>query len=259
MRNTTNASNATATEQRKQRMSIEHDPSQANATHLDERAPLSPELILTKALELADREGIDALSIRKLASELNVTHMAVYHYFRSKQEIVDRFLDLVVGELNPCDHTEEDWQDWMLVTFQRFRSSFRKHPAAVSLIGSWGAIGPAAVQVMESVLDCFRNRGKLSNELAVQGFYTLLKYTAGYCAIETITKGQGVPSERRDSERWIEGLISRYDVEEARAFPNIVECAPALGKYWSEEQFDNGIRGIILGLLEISKRDTRKS
>lgn len=239
-------------------MTTEQTSDQASGTQTDERAPLSPDLILQKALELADREGIDALSIRKLANELNVTHMAVYHYFRSKQEIVDRFLDLVVGEFDPCNHTEEDWQEWMVVTFQRFRAGFRKHPAAVALIGSWGAIGPAAVMVMESVLDCFRNRGKLSNELAVQGFYTLLKYTAGYCAIEAVTRGHETPSEQRDSERWIENSFSRYNSEEARTFPNIVECAPELGQYWREEQFDNSIRDIILGLVEAAKRDTKK-
>ncbi len=216
----------------------------------EERTPLSAELILNKALEVADRDGIGALSIRKLANELDVTHMAVYHYFRNKQEIVDRFLDLVIGEFRPTDHDEEDWQEWVLVTLQRFRASFEKHPAAVALIGNWGAVGPSAIQVTESVLGRLLNEGGLRPERAVRGFYTLLNYTAGYCAIEAVTKGETLPVAPREADRWIERAIARYDRDEIKAFPNIASCAFILGTFWSEEQFDEGIRQILRGLTE---------
>ena len=63
------------------------------------REPLTKERVLRAAVELADRGGIDALSMRKLGQELGVEAMALYRHVRNKDDILDGAIDAVVGEI----------------------------------------------------------------------------------------------------------------------------------------------------------------
>src|SRR6187431_559655 len=65
------------------------------------RTPLSRERVLQAAVELADREGPDGLSMRRLAAELGVVPMALYKHVANKDELLDGMIDVVVGEIDP--------------------------------------------------------------------------------------------------------------------------------------------------------------
>ena len=67
----------------------------------DARRALSRERILRAAVALADRDGVDSLSMRKLAQELGVVPMALYKHVANKEEMLDGMLDVVVGEIDP--------------------------------------------------------------------------------------------------------------------------------------------------------------
>ena len=71
--------------------------------------PLSKERVLQAAVELADRGGSDAVSMRKLGQELGVDAMSLYHHVRNKDDILDGIVDVVVGEIDarPAD---ADWK-----------------------------------------------------------------------------------------------------------------------------------------------------
>ena len=70
-------------------------------TGTEVRAPLTRERILRTAVELADRGGIESLSMRKLALELDVVPMALYRHVANKDELLDGIVDVVVGEIDP--------------------------------------------------------------------------------------------------------------------------------------------------------------
>ena len=73
------------------------------------RTPLSKERVLRAAIELADAEGIEALSMRRLAKELGVEAMSLYNHVANKGEILAGIIDLVAGEFDlPSD--ESDWK-----------------------------------------------------------------------------------------------------------------------------------------------------
>src|SRR5512135_623562 len=65
-----------------------------------DRARLSKQAVVQRALALADAEGLDALTIRRLATELGVTPMALYWHFRNKEELLAGLADQVWGELD---------------------------------------------------------------------------------------------------------------------------------------------------------------
>src|SRR5688500_15407241 len=73
------------------------------------RAPLSRERVLQAAIGLADQSGIDGLSMRKLAQELGVEAMSLYHYFARKEELLNAMLDSVFAEFERPDPAG-DWR-----------------------------------------------------------------------------------------------------------------------------------------------------
>ena len=73
------------------------------------REPLTKERVLRAAVDLADRGGIEALSMRKLGQELGVEAMALYRHVRNKDDILDGAIDAVIGEIE-LPRPGDDWQ-----------------------------------------------------------------------------------------------------------------------------------------------------
>src|SRR6185437_5034921 len=76
-----------------------------------ERTRLSRSAVVDRAIELADAEGVDALTIRRLATELGVTPMALYWHFRSKEELITGLADRIWGEIRTDVDPALPWQD----------------------------------------------------------------------------------------------------------------------------------------------------
>ena len=85
------------------------------------RTPLSKERVLRAAVELADREGIDALSMRRLAKDLGVEAMSLYNHVANKDEILVGMIDLVTSEVE--DPSTEGGLDWKTAIRRTTRSS----------------------------------------------------------------------------------------------------------------------------------------
>ena len=106
-------------------MTTQADP---NATS---RAPLSRERVLGAAVALADRGGIGALSMRKLAQELGVEAMSLYHHVASKEAILDGIVDVVFGEID-LPTGEDGWRAAMRQRAISAREALRRHPWALA-------------------------------------------------------------------------------------------------------------------------------
>ena len=93
------------------------------------RIPLNKERILRTAVALADADGVDSLSMRKIAEELDVVPMALYRHVANKDEMLDGMVDLVVAEIDP----PESGLDWKTAMRRRILSARRmllRHPWA---------------------------------------------------------------------------------------------------------------------------------
>src|SRR5207245_1915327 len=78
-------------------------------TTAEPRTPLNRERVLSAAVQLADREGVDALSMRRLSAELGVVPMALYKHVANKDELLDGMIDVVVAEIDP-PRSDTDWK-----------------------------------------------------------------------------------------------------------------------------------------------------
>ena len=122
------------------------------------RTPLSKERVLHAAIELADAEGIDALSMRRLAKELGVEAMSLYNHVANKDEILAGILDLVASEFELPSDTG-DWKTAMRRHAISSRDALLRHRWATSLWMSAQGGGTARLRNSDWMLRTLREAG----------------------------------------------------------------------------------------------------
>ena len=150
------------------------------------RAALSRERIVTAALELIDREGLDDFSTRKLGAVLGVEAMSIYHHFPSKQHILDALVDHAVGsvEFPPEDLPAVERLERLCYAY---RAMALRHPKLYPLLALHRTNTPAGVVFLERVLALIEpvapNDESLARQFRAVGYYltgAALDETSGY-------------------------------------------------------------------------------
>ena len=176
------------------------------------RTPLSKERVLRAAIELADAEGIDALSMRRLAKELGVEAMSLYNHVANKGEILGGIIDLVAGEFDlPSD--ESDWKLAMRRNAISSRDVLLRHRWATSIWMSQGG-GPARLRNGDWMLRTLREAG-FSPELIYHAFHILESYVLGYTLQQL-----NFPYKGEELADLAAGFLEQIPVEE---YPDLVE------------------------------------
>ena len=122
------------------------------------RLPLSKERVLRTAVDLADRGGTEAVSMRKLGQELGVDAMSLYHHVKDKDDVLDGIVDVVVGEIE-LSLPGADWKTALRRQVIAARRVMLRHPWAPRVIESRTEPGPATMRYMEAVLAIIRDGG----------------------------------------------------------------------------------------------------
>src|SRR3989475_13278205 len=115
------------------------------------RTALSRERVLDAAITLADREGIEALSMRRLGQEVGVEAMSLYNHVRNKEELLNGMVDIVFSEID-LPTAGEDWPTAMRRRAISARQALKRHPWAIGLMASPAQPGPATLRHHDSVL-----------------------------------------------------------------------------------------------------------
>jgi len=118
------------------------------------RVRLNRDRVLQAAVELADRIGIDALSMRRLAEELGVVPMALYKHVANKDELLDGMVDVIVAEIDPPDR-DLDWKAAVRLRVLSARQMLLRHPWARSVLESRTRQTPTVLDYMESTIGMF--------------------------------------------------------------------------------------------------------
>jgi AcrR family transcriptional regulator len=142
------------------------------------REPLSRERVLGAAVLLADEDGIESLTMRKLGQRLGVEAMSLYNHVANKDDLLDGVVDLVVSEIDlPADAT--DWKAAMRGRAISAQAVVSRHPWAIALIDSRESSGPARLRYFDWVIGTLRRAG-FTLELAVRAFSLLDSYVYGF-------------------------------------------------------------------------------
>ncbi|WP_327304897.1 TetR/AcrR family transcriptional regulator C-terminal domain-containing protein [Streptomyces sp. NBC_01298] len=157
------------------------------------RIPLNRDRVLRAAVALADATGIDALSMRRLAQELDVVPMALYKHVANKEELLDGMADAVVGEIDP----PAAGPDWRPVVRGRILSARRvllRHPWAARVIESRTGPTPAVLAYLDSMAGLFR-AGGLSADLTHHVMHAMGSRLLGFSQELFDTSGPSGPPD----------------------------------------------------------------
>jgi AcrR family transcriptional regulator len=142
------------------------------------RTPLNRERVLEAAIALADGEGIRRLSMRRLAAELGVEAMSLYHYFASKDELLQAMLEAVFAEMEPA-LDGHDWQADMRRCALSARDTLLRHEWACEMLGQPLSPSQAQLEWMESILGRLRRAG-FSPNLTHHAYHALDSHIVGF-------------------------------------------------------------------------------
>jgi AcrR family transcriptional regulator len=138
--------------------------------------------VLAAAVALADQGGIESLSMRKLAQELGVEAMSLYHHVANKDDILDGLVDVVFGEID-LPTGEDGWRAAMRQRAISAREALRRHPWATGLMESRPTPGAANLRHHDAVLGVLRGAG-FSVQLAAHAYSLLDSYIYGFALQE---------------------------------------------------------------------------
>ena len=146
------------------------------------RPPLSRERILRAAIDMADIDGIESLSMRKLAQVLGVEAMSLYNHVANKEDLLDGIVDIAVGEID-LPPREADWQEAMRQRATSAHAVLLRHPWASMLIVSRINVGPAMLSYVDATIGCLLEAG-FSYEMADRAWNAIDSYIYGFALQE---------------------------------------------------------------------------
>jgi AcrR family transcriptional regulator len=124
----------------------------------ERRTQLTRERVMAAAIELADRDGIETISMRKLAQELGVEAMSLYTHVRNKGDLLAGMADAVISQI-PVSAEGTDWKASLRELALAARSVMLRHPWAPRTVEAQTAPGPAALHYVNAVLGILREGG----------------------------------------------------------------------------------------------------
>lgn len=225
-------------------------------TRAARRRTLSRDAILRAALEIADREGLARLTIRKLALAMKVTPMAVYRYFANKTEITDGIVDLVAAAANRRKARDEDWRRWLRTTLSVERKLLRAHPGVMPLLGTPAGFGPNTLVAMNDILSVLLDAG-LTAPMAAQAYYVLTSYNVGAAAIVNAARAAEPNATPIKAGRWFTQAFTRCGDDAASRMPTLARVAPYLADFASEAHYLYGLDQLLDALDAEIKRKRR--
>lgn len=228
---------------------------------IETRTPLSRERVLRAAIDLADREGIRALTMRRLAEDLGVEAMSLYYHVASKEALLDGVIDMIVAEINSevnkidAPEPEDDWKRTMRMRILAAREVMFRHRWAPKVIEERTSINPEMVLYFDGLIEIF-HRGGLSYDLAHHAMHALGSRALGF------TQELFEPDERAEkgesSDMMLEALSDHVPYLVAM-LNDITHEGPDTTLGWCDDQteFLFGL-DLILDGLERLARDVEK-
>jgi AcrR family transcriptional regulator len=174
---------------------------------------LTRDRILTTALRLIDEHGVEALSMRRLATELGVDPMAIYHHLPGKHAILAGLIEIVFNELQLPATKYATWQEQVCAFARAYHSITRAHPNLVLYLVTDPKSCADAALVANEVLYTALAAAGLSPQAIVLSADLLVDYLNGFALAENSGR-LGHPGERQD-------LLTRLSEQRSEQFPTM--------------------------------------
>jgi AcrR family transcriptional regulator len=198
------------------------------------RPRLSPELITEAAIGLADAEGLEAVSVRRVAGALDARAMSLYDHFASKRELLASMNDEGVGEMLASQPLPEPWREAVAVSARKMYAAYASHPWMIFLAAERLPPGPNAIRLAKQMARALAPLPLEQGDVwQLQGIVN--DYVIG-CSFRTV--GTVNPED-------MEAAIAPSDVVE---FPELAALPDNLRARSSIERFELGLHTVLDGV-----------
>jgi AcrR family transcriptional regulator len=208
------------------------------------RTPLNRQRVLEAAVELADRDGLESLSMRKLGGELGVEAMSLYNHVSNKDDLLDGIVDVIAdGFADPRSVEGDGWRDVIRECARTEHEVLLQHPWVAALAESRVMTGPIRLRYYDALLGVLRDAG-FSMLAAYRANLVLDSYVYGFTLQDVSWPTEDGGSDMADA------FVDRTARSE---FPNLVDIAQlyAQGQVDIGTDFAVGLEAVLDGLERI--------
>ena len=210
------------------------------------RGRLSRDVIVACAIALADQEGLEAVTIRRLAQEQGVTPMAMYWHFSDKESLLDGIAESLIAAVKLPEPSDQSWDAQMRGILAAFLEAIRPHPAVAGLVLRRILTSEPGLALAERALGLLRSAGFSSEQAAEAGSFVL-------CAVITLVTSRpgrsGRAVEDEAHEQMLREKRAALEVLSPARYPNVVAAAPTLvGGADEDEYYDLNLDLLVRGL-----------
>ncbi|WP_433163674.1 TetR/AcrR family transcriptional regulator C-terminal domain-containing protein [Kribbella sp. CA-247076] len=212
---------------------------------------LSREAILAAALRLVDDEGIEALTMRRLAATLGVNPMSLYHHLPNKAAVLAGLAELVFADLEQPDPGDAvPWQDQLKDAARTYRSALQAHPnLALQVLSDPAAVSDVVVVTVEPFYRAL-DRAGLSPRQIFESVNTLVDFIHGFTL--------GEAAVRAETFELAPDLLTRVRSLPAGKAPTLARIVGELGPeglaYDFDSGFESGLTVLTTGFAAVPRR-----
>ncbi len=206
------------------------------------RRRLTRDRVVRAALEVADADGIGALTMRRLGQDLGVEAMSLYNHVANKEDLLDAMVDAVFDEIR-LPVPGQDWRTAMTERARSARSVLHAHPWATVLMDSRLAPGPATLRHHDAVIGTLRTSG-FPVDLAAHAISVIDSYLYGFALQEDALPFEGPDGVAEVAEAMLAALPEdQYPHLAALTRDHVLQPG-----YDYADEFDYGLQLILDGL-----------
>ncbi|MET7487133.1 TetR/AcrR family transcriptional regulator [Streptomyces sp. NPDC005538] len=218
----------------------------------------SPARIATVAIELADAEGVEAVTMRRIAQALSISPMALYTYVPGKAELLDLMLDTVYARMPRTEPADDGWRARAAAVADDNRALFQAHPWVAAVSTSRPPLGPGLMAKYEYELRALEGTGLSDVELDAALTYLLgfVQTCARMAADERATRQDSAMS---DEQWWAANAELLARVFDPERYPTAARVGTAAGEahggaYNPAHAYEFGLHRVLDGLAALIRR-----
>jgi AcrR family transcriptional regulator len=212
----------------RQRLDLMWFPDRAEARRRGRRPGLSVDRVVETAIALADAEGLDAVSMRRVAQELSVVPMTLYTYVPDKAVLLDLMLDRLYLRMPRAAPAGSAWRERLAAIAEENRRLYLAHPWAAGMSASRPPLGPGLIAKYEHELRAFDGTGL--DDVEVDSALTyLLGFVQAAARAAADARAEAERSAQTDQQWWQEAGPALAKVFDPAAYPTATRVGAAAG------------------------------
>ena len=217
------------------------------------RPRITREVLIQQSLDLLDEDGIEGLTMRRLAARTKIKAASLYNHVSGKDELLALAADAICGELRDAD-SNRNWRSQLAALAIEFRRVLLSHRDGARVLAATAPIGPHRLQIIERVLNVLVRAGFSAGEVT-DAAWVHNSYVVGFVLDETLRSPRhraSIQRSRENERRWLRSLSKRQ-------YPTLVSLANELVHAPPDRRFEFGLNALLDGFeLRLRKKKKRR-